>query len=317
MTGDLSRTARLADGPLPQVELPLPPWPGEEVAGLFVRSTPATPGAEPALFVHGLGGASTNWTDLMGLLSHRLAGDALDLPGFGHSDPPRDGAYRLGTHVAAVVRVIEERARGPVHLFGNSLGGAVSTRVAATRPDLVRTLTLVSPALPSLAPRRGADPRLPLLLVPGLGRLAQRQLARRSPEQRARGVIALCFADPAAVPAVRVQEAVEEALRRSALPWAEAAMTGSLRGLVGSYLERGPRSLWAQAATVTAPTLLVWGAKDRLVDVALAPRALGAFRNGRLLVLPSVGHVAQLERPEAVARAFLAMLEDNAPLTVP
>jgi pimeloyl-ACP methyl ester carboxylesterase len=61
---------------------------------------------------------------------------------------------------------------------------------------------------------------------------------------------------------------------------------------------------------VHAPTLLVWGTEDRLVDVSLAPKALGAFPASRLMVLPGVGHVAQLEAPETVARAFLALRED-------
>jgi pimeloyl-ACP methyl ester carboxylesterase len=245
----------------------------------------------------------------MALLADTVDGEALDLPGHGWSDPPRSGSYRLRSHVDAVVHRLEARS-GPVHLFGNSLGGAVSTRVAALRPDLVRTLTLVSPALPSLRPKKGSDPRLPLLLLPGLSQLAARQLAKRSPEQRARAVLELCYGDPSQVPAQRLREAAEEVRRRAALTYAEAAFTASLRGLVGSYLERGRASLWRQAAQVQAPTLLIWGSLDRLVDVALAPRAAAAFRDSRLLVLPGVGHVAQLERPEVVARAFLGMREE-------
>lgn len=299
---------RLSEAPLPGWAGVLPPWPGTVHDGLHVRRAPGA-GSQPALFVHGLGGAATNWTDLMGLLAGVVAGEALDLPGFGRSEPPASGSYRLRTHVDAVTRRLEARD-GPVHLFGNSLGGAVCTRVAALRPDLVRTLTLVSPALPSLRPRRGSDPRLPLLLLPGLGQLAGRQLARRTPEQRTRAVLSLCYADPSLVPAERFEEAVEEVRRRAALPHAEDAFLASLRGLVAAYLERGSESLWRQAAQVSAPTLLIWGSQDRLVDVALAPRAAATFPDSRLLVLPGVGHVAQLERPDVVARAWLGMGEE-------
>ena len=134
-----------------------PPWPGAMDGPVYVRRAEGE-GREPALFVHGLGGASTNWTDLMGLLRHQLDGRALDLPGFGQSPPPASGSYRVGAHAKAVVELLERQDRGPVHLFGNSLGGAVSIRVASRRPDLVRTLTLVSPALPDLRPRRGLRP---------------------------------------------------------------------------------------------------------------------------------------------------------------
>ncbi len=299
-----ARTLPVAEGVLPQ-------WPGEQVDRLHVRRGPAD-GGEPALLVHGLGGSSANWTDLVGALAGSVEAEMLDLPGFGRSAPPADGRYTVGAHARAVIRHLEHSGRGPVHLFGNSLGGAVSTRVAADRPDLVRTLTLVSPALPNLRPKRGTDPRLPLLLLPGFRQLARRQLLTQTPEQRARAVLALCFADLSAVPPQRMAEAVAEVERRATLPHAEEAFGASLRGLVGSYLVRGPEAPWARAARVQAPTLLLWGAQDRLVDVAIAPRAAATYPDVRLLVLDRVGHVAQMERPELVARAFLGMLEQIA-----
>lgn len=308
----MSSPVTMSERPLAEHDGVRPAWPGTYAGSLHVRSGPSGGDREPALLVHGLGGSATNWTDLMGCLSDVLDSQAVDLPGFGRSAPPADDRYTVGAHARAVVRHLERTDRGPVHLFGNSLGGAVSTRVAADRPDLVRTLTLVSPALPNLRPQRGSDPRLPLLLVPGLSALAVKRMATVTAEQRARAVLDLCFADPSSIPRERIEEAVEEVRRRNGLAHTNDAFTRSLRGLVGSYLQRGQRSLWARAATVQAPVLLVWGAKDRLVDVALAPRAAATFPNARLLVLPDVGHVAQMERPEVVARAFLGMLEDVA-----
>jgi pimeloyl-ACP methyl ester carboxylesterase len=96
-----------------------------------------------------------------------------------------------------VIRWIEASDRGPVHLFGNSLGGAVTVRVAGIRPDLIRTLTLISPAMPFMDPRRSLQSRLlPLLLVPRADRLAARRLAGVSAETLAAQVIAACYADP-------------------------------------------------------------------------------------------------------------------------
>lgn len=307
----MTRTAQLSNEPLPELPGHVAMWPGREIGPVYVRSGPDE-GGEPGLFVHGLGGSSNNWTDLVALLAGKVAAEALDLPGFGRSAPPDDGSYRLGTHVRAVIARIEARGDGPVHLFGNSLGGAVSTIVAAKRPDLVRTLTLVSPALPALRPRHGSDARLPLLLMPGLRTLVRRQLAAVSPEKRAQAVLAMCYADPSLVSAARVAESVAEIRRRSGLAHDVDALMGSLRGLVGSYLKRGPRAVWRQAGRVQAPTLLVWGVEDRLVDVAIAPRAAQTFPDARLLLLKDVGHVAQMERPDLVARAFLGMQKELA-----
>ncbi|CAN5344647.1 alpha/beta fold hydrolase [soil metagenome] len=309
------RTAVLSDAPLPEPDPSRPPWSGEHVviAGtrIFLRRTPATgDNAQPALYVHGLGGASTNWTDLAGLLADRLDGAALDLPGFGQSGPAPRGDYSIAAHARTVAALIETEGAAPLHLIGNSMGGLVAVSVAARRPELVRSLTLISPAMPSLRPKRGSDPLLPLLLLPGVSRVAQRRLAGYTPEDRARAVIELCFADPSRIPENRLAEAAEEVRRRSELPYAMDAFTRSLRGLVGSYLPRR-ESGWALAGQVRAPTLVIWGNQDRLVDVALAPRTARTIPDARLLVLPGIGHTAQLEDPVTTARAILALLDDT------
>jgi pimeloyl-ACP methyl ester carboxylesterase len=301
---------------LPPLDLSIPPWPGQTArvdgTDVHVRRTPyagMSGTGEPALYIHGLGGASTNWTDLAALLAGRLAGAALDLPGFGRSGPPARRDYSIRGHARVVIRLLERAPAAPVHLFGNSMGGAIATVVAATRPDLVRTLTLISPAMPYLRPRRGSDPTMPLLLVPGLDRVVGWRLGRLRPEDRARAVVELCFADPALVPVHRLAEATEEVRRRAGLPWATDALTRSLRGLVACYLAPPSRSMWRLAGRISAPTLVIWGDRDRLVDVALAPRTALAIPDSRLLVLPGIGHTAQLEDPVTVARAVLGLLD--------
>ncbi|MGH3745466.1 MAG: alpha/beta fold hydrolase [Mycobacteriales bacterium] len=284
--------------------LPLPPWPGEvRTAGAFRLFVRAGGGGEPAVYVHGLGGSSTNWTDLMGLLD--LEGLAPDLPGHGRSPASPDGHYRLSTHVAAVTALTESTAGGPVHLCGNSLGGAAATFVAARRPDLVRSLTLVSPAFPQLDPRRISDARMALLLLPGAPRLAQRLAARVPPEDRVRAVLELCYADPSRITPERMAEATADARRHAEDDWAERAFVSSARGLIASYLLPGRRSLWSAAAQVTAPVTLIWGAQDALVPVSIAPRVRAAFSRAAggaaLEIFDDAGHVAQMELPERTA----------------
>ncbi len=280
----------------------------------YVRETPATaPYAEPALYVHGLGGSSANWTDLASLLAHRLSGQAIDLPGFGRSDPARN--YSIPALARRVVRWIEYTDRGPVHLFGNSLGGAVVVRVAGTRPDLVRTLTLISPAMPFLDPRRSAHGRMvPLLMIPRVDLLAQRRMQTIQPADLARQILEVCFADPTRIAEQRLAEAVEEARLRYDVPWFADAYIRTLRGLVGSFLRAylpGSGSLWRMAARITAPTLVIGGELDRLVDTRVAPQVAETVGDSRLLMLDGVGHVAQMEVPETVARAVVALLDDE------
>jgi pimeloyl-ACP methyl ester carboxylesterase len=325
------RDAPESSTPLPDVGLLRPPWPGAAVpvdgGAVFVRCTPwagpldggrADAPRERAVYVHGLGGASTNWTDLAALLAVRLEGWAVDLPGFGRSNPPPRGRYTIGGHVRAVIDVLEHVRRQPgdpqghpVHLLGNSLGGLVSLVVAARRPDLVATLTLISPAMPVYRVPAAFSRALLLLLLPGTTTLAERQLAGVTPEQSVRSMIRMCFGDPARVPRERVEQAVEEMRARAEQPWANRALAGSMRGLISSYLRVGRANAWRLAASLQQPTLVVWGDRDRLVDPALAPRLAAAVPDARLRVLEGIGHVAMLEAPEVTARLVLGMLEER------
>jgi pimeloyl-ACP methyl ester carboxylesterase len=313
-----TRRATLApDDVLPHQNGLVPRWPGRPVrldgSVIYVRETPPTgPGAEPAVYVHGLGGSSTNWTDLAALLAGHLDATAIDLPGAGRSDPA--DRYTIAAFADRVIRWIEHVDRGPVHLLGNSLGGTITVKVAATRPDLVRTLTLISPALPFLNPRRSLQARMvPLLALPNGDRLVRWLMTWMPPERMAREVIEACFADPGRVAEQRFEEAIEEIRMRYSLDHYVAAYVRTMRSLVGSFLRAylpGGGSLWRTAAAVRAPTLVIGGRQDRLVDIRVAPQTAWAIPDSRLLMLDGVGHVAQMETPRLVARAVVALLAD-------
>ncbi|PZF94785.1 alpha/beta fold hydrolase [Micromonospora deserti] len=313
----MKRATLWPDDALPEHSCP-PPWPGREVrldgTVTYVRETPASgPGAEPALYVHGLGGSSQNWTDLAWLLADQLDGQAIDLPGFGRSEPGR--RYTIPAFAERVIRWIEHSGRGSVHLFGNSLGGAISVQVAGLRPDLVRTLTLISPALPFLDFRRSLQGRmLPLLAIPRGERIAAWRLAQLAPEVMAQQVMEACVADMSRISEQRRQEALEEIRVRYEAAHYAAAYVRTFRGLVTSFLRSylpGSGSLWRLAGTVRAPTLVVGGRHDRLVDVRVAPQTAQVIPDSRLLLLDGVGHVAQLEVPRLVARAVLGLLAET------
>jgi pimeloyl-ACP methyl ester carboxylesterase len=311
------KSAPEASGKHSMTDEPIPHWPGRLVDlgdhQVFVRSAagqgePARPDparpepahTEPALCVHGLEGSSRNWTDLLDLLRPTLAGEALDLPGFGDSPPRADGRYSIAALAQTVTMLIEKQRRGPVHLIGNSLGGAVCVRVAATRPELIRTLTLISPALPDLRPRLDLV-RFPLMSLPWFGGRVIRQYQVLPPERRVADVIATCFSDPGLFPRDRFAAEVAELTRRDSLGYATAALTGSVRTLSTEFLRQGRHSAWRDAARITAPSLVIYGSRDRVVDPRNAGRAAHAFKNAKIVVLPHTGHVAQMERPGLVA----------------
>ncbi len=310
---------------------PIPHWPGRLISlgdyDVYVRSAAsaetspaetspgeASPGEaspEPALCVHGLEGSSRNWTDLMDVLRPRLDCDALDLPGFGDSPPRPDGRYSIAAYAQTIAKLIEHRARGPVHLLGNSLSGAACVKVAATRPELVRTLTLISPALPDPRPRRDLL-NFPLLSLPGVGTKLIRRLRLLPPESRVANVITNCFSDPQRFAPERFAAEVAELARRDALDWPPAALAGSARALTAAYFRVGRASVWREAARVRAPALVIYGADDRVVDARIAGRAAHAFPGARIVVMPRTGHLAHMEHPHLVAAEIGVLLAQAA-----
>jgi pimeloyl-ACP methyl ester carboxylesterase len=301
-------------------------------------TVPAEQPAEQVVCVHGFGGSANNWTDLMALLSgatrqesqdgqhgrdsqddqnHASApapspGEpvfscaALDLPGFGYS-PPAEASCTVSGQAALVIQLIEHRGGGPVHLVGNSFGGAVCTRVAATRPDLIKTVTLIAPAMPDLWVRP-VTARFPALCVPKFGSWLLSRVQKMAPQARVEASIATIYYDGSCVHPDRIAADVAEIERRDALGYGDAVLIRCARSIVAEYLRLGRSSLWRDAARVAAPALVIYGSHDKIVDPRMAGRAARSFPRSRVVVLPRTGHVAQMERPEAVAAEFRRMV---------
>lgn len=314
-------TARLADVTLP----PAPAFTAAAPHGrtiteggldIFLRSVPGPAGATPTWYIHGLEGSSRNWDRLAAVLAGVSAGYAPDLPGSGSSAPPRH-PFSVADDARLVARLIERSGGRPVHLVGNSRGGVVATVLAAQYPELVRTLTLISPAVPDfrVVGERGASARLALVMLPGAMGPLTRLLDSFAPDDRARGLALTCFGEPEKLSAEDIAAAAADVAAHQTAPWASENAVRSLRSLIWAQLRPGKWSLATAARSVTRPTLVVWGTRDRLVDCRLARRTASAFADSRLLMLERTGHVAQMERPVLVARAMVALWEDDAACT--
>ncbi|TXH45301.1 MAG: alpha/beta hydrolase [Actinobacteria bacterium] len=275
---------------------------------LFVRRTdPATNEAD-VVMVHGLGGMSTNWTDLMHLQSDRgRRCVALDLPGFGRSEADPEGDYSLARHSAAVIDLLETMD-GPVNLVGNSLGGAIATTVAAERPDLVRTLTLLAPALPHVKP--GLE-KLPIVLgiAPRAADLLAWARGNQSAEERVDETMRLVYGDPSRVNPLRRAEAIVEHNLRAGLPHIWHAFVGSSRGLGWGFVPWRREYLWRRLDEVQAPVLAVFGTEDKLVDPNIAGRVARTIGGGTVVMMPGIGHCPQMEVPITVDRLLDAHIE--------
>jgi pimeloyl-ACP methyl ester carboxylesterase len=239
------------------------------------------------------------------MLNDTIRGIAPDLPGFGRT--PLTGVIGISEQAALLVELLEKQFDRPVHVFGNSMGGAASVALAAQRPDLVASLTLVSPALPH--PRVSASALwFAALATPRLGPAVLERTARMPFDQRFQASLSMVFGDPRTL-SPEVRAAYEAELhRRDTDPWGRQATVEGARSILRSSLARPRRSLWADAATVECPVQLIYGGRDRLVDARIRTKAQRTFPNARLLYLPQSGHVAQMEHPDQVARAFRQLI---------
>lgn len=230
-------------------------------------------------------------------------GWAVDLGGFGQSPPPHNGDMSPAGHAACVIEFIERELTAPVHIFGNSLGGAIALQLAARRPDLVRSLTLISPALPAMRPNRSTV-HFPVIAVPGIGERLIAKYLEVDAGARVRGTIDTCLAEPERLPAQRIAEATAEARSRDHLTYAGDAFLRSLRGLLRTFFDVGPDRPWKLAERVQCETLVIYGKKDPLVNSRAAHRSTRHFRHAHVMVLPNCGHAAQMEHPELVTRTW-------------
>lgn len=263
---------------------------------------------DPAVYVHGLGGMASNWTDLIVALEHRLHSVAVDLPGFGHSQP-FDHAPTIASFAQAVGDFIATKFPGQsVYLFGNSLGGAVVVELAAMRPELVRGITLVSPALPEFVPRR-TNIHLPLVALPFVGERLLRRWFRFTPDQRAWGTVLAVYGDPSRIHPRRWQEMLNETIRRERIPHAGPTYLAALRALMASFLRFGRSSMWRQFSAVKAKTLVIHGRRDVLVNPRAAHDVTKLMPGATVAVMNHAGHVAQMEFPLDVARLWRETFE--------
>jgi len=269
-------------------------------------------GTGPAIvLVHGLGGSHVNWFASGPLLAERGRVVAFDLPGFGRT-PLESRSSAVGANADLVARFVEAEIGAPAVLVGNSMGGLVSLLATQRHPELAAGLVLVDPAVPR-APGGGIDPAVALTFAgyftPGMGEaLLRRRAARLGAEGMVRETLALCCVDPAQVPPEVVDALIELGRERiEEMPWAHTAFLGAARSLMRTLALR--RRFDGIVRSITAPTLIVHGAQDRLVPLAAIQMVARARPDWTLEVYDDIGHVPQLEAPDRFAASVLGWLE--------
>lgn len=239
---------------------------------------------EAVLLLPGLGTDVSVFARQTPLLAERFRVHAVNPRGVGLSDAPEAEAYEVAQTAADAAAAFE----GAAHVIGASLGAAAALELALTRPERVRSLTLITPFV-------DVTPRL-VAVARGWQRLAQ----EASPEALAQGLLPWFFSS-----AFLADEAgVARTLRGLAQTVARVPPSTLARTTAGMGRWSGTRR--ADLGDVAAPTLVVAAGEDLLTPDAAA--VAEAIPGAKLLVVERAGHAVALEAADAVNEAVAAHL---------
>jgi pimeloyl-ACP methyl ester carboxylesterase len=265
---------------------------------------------KPVVLIHGLGGSRLNWLAVAPALAEDYRVYAVDL--IGHGLTPRAGRKAtLANHRRLIDGFIEKIAGEPAVLVGNSTGGHLSILEAALGPENVAGLVLVDPAVP--VPVRGTRlSAAPLLLAPllvrGLGEALLMADARRTTsEEMVYRTLKAVSSDYSRIPLEVIQAHLDGHRARHGNRDAHAALLQTGRSLLAANLRKA--SFYAKVRQVSAPALVVHGARDAVVPLSASRKLVEIRPDWDLHVFPDQGHVPMLEDPKGfleVVRRWLA-----------
>lgn len=263
---------------------------------MFVQEKGPADGAAVVLF-HGTAAWSELWRQIIdALAAHGYHVIALDLPPFGFSDPlPAYTRTALATEVSEVLDALKIDT---ADIVGHSFGAGAATEFALRFPARTHRLVLVDAALGLTQPP--SDP--PALLAPALVRQSLVSLTVTNPLATKFLLQSLITKKERALPGY--VEILQRPLRRR-------DETANVANWLAFFLgtDRAARSADRTAyAELRCPTALIWGEKDNVTPIEQARDLQTLVPQATLAVLPGLGHIPQIEDPDAFKAALLRAL---------
>ncbi|MEA2140876.1 MAG: hypothetical protein QOC91_975 [Solirubrobacteraceae bacterium] len=255
--------------------------------------------AQPLVFVHGLSGSWPNWLEQLPAFArdHRVI--AIDLPGFGYSPMPGEQLSIAG-YARMLDRLLGQLEIDAAAVVGNSMGGFIAAELAIADPQRVERLVLVSAAGISTHQPRGSRRAVPalrrlerILMASGAWVASKSDTVARRARLR-QATLNVVARHPSRLSAPLAAEQLRGAGKAGFIQGLEAVLDYEIRERLGE---------------IACPTLIVWGDRDRLIDVRDADVFAELIPNSRKVVFADTGHVAMLERPDefnALLAVFLA-----------
>ena len=248
---------------------------------------------QPLVLLHGTSDSLHTWDAWTAALQPQRRVIRFDLPGFGLTGPRPDNDYSIQAYVAFTRALLDRLGVQRCVLVGNSLGGEIAWASALAMPQRVQRLVLVDAAGYPLA---GQD-------VPLAFRLAQTKSVRWLleyvlPRGLVQDSLLNVYGDPTKVTPDLVDRYYDMALR------------AGNRHALGRRIDLVRADSSQSIKALTQPTLVLWGALDRLIPVQSGQRFAGDIAGARLVVFEGLGHLPHQEDPVQTVREvrrFLGM----------
>lgn len=238
-------------------------------------------GPKAILYLHGVGGDSTSFDAQIGAGGPGFAHIAWDMPGYGDSAPLPEMTF--AALAEAALRLIDALEIEKAHVIGHSMGGMIAQELAARHPDRVASLVL-SATSPAFGKSDG-DWQKKFLAA----RLAPLD-AGKTPADLAPAIVEALVADGA-----------NEAAKAAAIASMSRITPEAYRAALTCLVTFDRRDA---LATIEVPTLAIAGEFDTTAPPKVVARMADAIPGARYVLLPGVGHLANVESPAAYNAAL-------------
>jgi pimeloyl-ACP methyl ester carboxylesterase len=235
----------------------------------------------PLVLIHGTASSLQTWEDWVRALERTRRVITMDLPGFGLTGPDPEGDYHIARYVRFIAGLLDTLRVKRCAIGGNSLGGEIAWNFTVDAPQRVAALILVDSAGYAFE-SRSVPIGFRLARIPGLRTLSGHLLSRRMVGASVRNV----YGDPSRVTDALVERYYELMLR-----------PGNRQALGERFAQMRPGENAARIPSITVPTLILWGGRDRLIPYAYGERFAHDIKASVLLPFDDLGHVPQEEAP--------------------
>ena len=246
----------------------------------------------PLVLVHGTSSSLHTWDSIVPELKNDRSILRMDLPGFGLTGPSPDRVYGLDVYHRVLDSLFDRLGIRRCILGGNSLGGLVAWTYALHDSNRVQGLVLIDAAGYPRGKEAG-NIGFKLAAMPGVGRVLSKFTPRILIQKSLEG----SYGNTARINDALVDRYYDLLLRE-----------GNRDAVIDMFASRR-QAQHERIASIRKPTLIIWGDRDRLIDVSNAYRFQQDIPGSRLLVIPGSGHVPMEESPKEVTdeiRRFLS-----------